>query len=93
VDGFHPFDVLDVNGDNRSGLVAVLTSDDTLWRSAGTGDGTLATAERAGQGWSGYRPAGYRGVVTQRRCEDCGTVRAEIAGNGEAADGRRRQRP
>ena len=49
--------VVDVNGDNRSDLVAVRTSDNTLWR--WSGDGTLGTAAPVGQGWSGFRPASY----------------------------------
>ncbi|WP_330274022.1 VCBS repeat-containing protein [Lentzea sp. NBC_00516] len=57
--GFTEFNVLDVNGDAKADVVAVRSSDSTLWRWGGEGDGTLSTAVQVGTGWSGFRPASY----------------------------------
>ncbi|MEU4744598.1 VCBS repeat-containing protein [Actinosynnema sp. NPDC023658] len=62
---FTGLNVMDVNGDAKADIVAVRTSDATLWRWTGLGDrdstsnGTFATGQQVGTGWSGFRPASY----------------------------------
>ncbi|MFI9450804.1 FG-GAP-like repeat-containing protein [Amycolatopsis sp. NPDC052450] len=45
---------MDVNGNNRADLVAVRTSDNTLWQWLGTGSGTFSQATKIGSGWASY---------------------------------------
>lgn len=45
---------MDVNGDNKAGLVAIRTSDNTLWQWLGTGNGGFVTGTQVGSGWTGW---------------------------------------
>ncbi|WP_330277480.1 FG-GAP-like repeat-containing protein [Lentzea sp. NBC_00516] len=52
--GFRQMTSMDVNGDNRADLVAVRTSDNTLWQWLGTGTGGFGTGTQIGSGWTGW---------------------------------------
>jgi hypothetical protein len=56
---FRQFTSMDVNGDNRADLVAIRTSDDTLWRWLGTGTGTFGQGVQVGNGWANHQLAAY----------------------------------
>ncbi|MEQ0565393.1 FG-GAP-like repeat-containing protein [Amycolatopsis sp. NEAU-NG30] len=45
---------MDVNGDTKADLVAIRTSDNTLWQWLGTGTGTFGQGTQIGTGWSGF---------------------------------------
>jgi hypothetical protein len=45
---------MDVNGDTKADLVAIRTSDNTLWQWLGTGTGTFGQGTQIGTGWAGF---------------------------------------
>lgn len=49
------FSAGDVNGDGRSDIIGVRASDGTMWLYAGRANGTVASGQKIGQGWGGYR--------------------------------------
>jgi len=56
---FGQMTTMDINGDNRADIVAVRTSDNTLWRWYGTGTGKFGVAAPIGSGWAGFTLATY----------------------------------
>ncbi|HEY0640285.1 MAG TPA: peptidoglycan DD-metalloendopeptidase family protein [Pseudonocardiaceae bacterium] len=50
---------MDVNGDSKADLVAIRTSDGTLWRWFGTGAGTFGRGTEIGHGWTTFDLACY----------------------------------
>ncbi|NUT49808.1 MAG: VCBS repeat domain-containing M23 family metallopeptidase [Saccharothrix sp.] len=51
---FRQMTSMDINGDGKADLIAIRTSDNTLWRWLGTGTGTFAQGTQIGHGWAGY---------------------------------------
>jgi hypothetical protein len=52
--GFRQMTSMDINGDTKADLVAIRTSDNTLWQWLGTGSGAFGQATQIGSGWAGY---------------------------------------
>jgi hypothetical protein len=52
--GFRQMVSMDVNGDTKADLVAIRTSDNTLWQWLGSGAGTFGKATQIGSGWAGF---------------------------------------